>query len=127
MYFQTGQVILSQNGQMGSLLVFWPHSMFGQNHLSVKMLKTGIPLFRVWKSEEFKFPVSRPGDRAIPSGHPSLHCSIRPNDVSSRPDARQTSIIRPDPILYREVSVPACIRLDVSASRPDASQYLISF
>jgi hypothetical protein len=34
---------------------------------------------------------------------------------------------RPDPILYREVSVPACIRPDVSAARPDASQYSISF
>jgi hypothetical protein len=33
---------------------------------------------------------------------------------------------RPDPILYREVSMPACIRPDVSASRPNASQYSIS-
>jgi hypothetical protein len=34
---------------------------------------------------------------------------------------------RPDPILYREVSVPAFIRPDVSAAHPDASQYSISF
>jgi hypothetical protein len=34
---------------------------------------------------------------------------------------------RPNPILYREVYVPACIRPNVSAARPDASQYSISF
>jgi hypothetical protein len=31
---------------------------------------------------------------------------------------------RPDPPLYREASIPACIRSEVSAARPDASQYL---
>jgi len=40
---------------------------------------------------------------------------IRPNDV----------YFRPDPSLYREASVPACIRPDDSAARPDALQYLI--
>jgi hypothetical protein len=34
---------------------------------------------------------------------------------------------RPDPILYLEVSMPACIRPDGSAACPDASQYSISF
>jgi hypothetical protein len=29
----------------------------------------------------------------------------------------------PDPLLYREASVPACIRPDDSAARPDACQY----
>jgi hypothetical protein len=29
---------LSQNGQRGSSLVFWPHYVFGQNHLSIKIL-----------------------------------------------------------------------------------------
>jgi hypothetical protein len=46
-----------------------------------------------------KFLISRPDDRAIPSGRPSVHCSIRLDDVSSRPDTRQTSIIRPDDML----------------------------
>jgi len=78
MCFQTGQVIfLSQNGQRGSLLVFWPHSVFW----------TDFALRR------FQFPISRPDDRAIPSGRPSDHCSIRPDDVPYRPNARQTSII----------------------------------
>jgi hypothetical protein len=31
-----------------------------------------------------------------PSGRPSVYCSIRPDDVSFRPDIRQTSIICPD-------------------------------
>jgi hypothetical protein len=35
------------------LLVFWPYSVFGQNHLCVMMRQTGIPLFIV-KSEEFQ-------------------------------------------------------------------------
>jgi hypothetical protein len=113
---------LSQNGQRRSLLVFWPHSMFGQNHLSVKMLQTGIPLFRVCKSEEFMFPVSRPDDRAIPSGRPSVHCSIGPNDVSSRPDARQTSIIRPD-----KVFIPFGHFSSMSGRLPVLDQFLISF
>jgi hypothetical protein len=39
------------------LLVFWPHSVFGQNHLYVRILQTGIPLFRV-KSEEFQSSLS---------------------------------------------------------------------
>jgi hypothetical protein len=68
-----------------------------------------------------------PDNEIIPSGRPSVHYSIRSDDVSSRPDARQTSIIRPETILYREVFVPACIRPDVSAACPDASQYSISF
>jgi hypothetical protein len=38
MYFKTGQVIFVPEWPKGELLVFWPHSVFGQNHLSVKML-----------------------------------------------------------------------------------------
>jgi len=64
------------------------------------------------KSEEFKFPVSRPDDRAIPFGLPSVNRSSRPGDVP----------YHPDPILYREASVPACIRPDVLAARPDNLQ-----
>jgi hypothetical protein len=50
------------------------------------------------KIEEFKFPVSRPDNRAIPSGRPSVDCSIRLDDVPYRLDARQTNIIRPDDV-----------------------------
>jgi hypothetical protein len=41
-------------------------------------------------SQKNRFPVSRSDDRAILSGCPSVHCSIRPNDVPYRSNARQT-------------------------------------
>jgi len=56
----------------------------------------GIPLFRrvsedsACKSKNLRFPVSRLDDRAILSGRPFVHCSIHPNDVPYRLDARQT-------------------------------------
>jgi hypothetical protein len=46
------------------------------------------------------FPISRLDDQAIPSGHPSVNCSIHPDDVPYRPDARQPSIIRPDDVFF---------------------------
>jgi hypothetical protein len=86
------------------------------------------------KDRRFQIPCQPSGRRVIPSGRPSVHCSIRPDNVSYCPDARQTSIIRPDdvsfrpdPPLYREASVPACIRPDLSASHPDVHQGSISF
>jgi hypothetical protein len=69
------------------MLVFWPYSVFGQNHLCVKMRLIGIPLsewgqkIRPGSQKNFKFPVSRP------------------DDVSFRPDIRQTSIMCPDDVL----------------------------
>jgi hypothetical protein len=50
------------------------------------------------KSEEFKFPVSRPDDQAISSGRPSINSSNHPDDMPFRPDARQISIIRLDDV-----------------------------
>jgi len=61
-----------------------------------------------------------------PDAHLSTVSSVRTTYIPSGPP-RQISIIRPDPILYQEVFVPACIRPDVSAARPDASQYSINF
>jgi hypothetical protein len=79
--------------------------------------------------EDFSFPVSHPDDV---SSRPDIHLSIVPSvrmTCSPRPDARQTSIIRPDdvsfcldPPLYQEASVPACIRPDLSVARPDVHQ-----
>jgi hypothetical protein len=64
------------------LLVFWPHSVFGQNHLYVRMLQTGIPLFRV-KSEEFQSSLSAVRTMCHPVQtpiclllHPSGRCVI---------------------------------------------------
>jgi hypothetical protein len=102
---------------MGSLLVFWPYSFFGQNHLCVKDVVHRGSTFRVMsRSEEIQVPCQPSGRCVIPSGHPSVYCSILPNDVSSRPDARQSSIISPDDVFLpsglqtesRSFPVPAC-------------------
>jgi hypothetical protein len=104
----------------------WPHSVFGQNHLFVKMLfnrdSTIQKCFRcfctTFKTKDFRVPVSRPDD-----------VSSRPDDVPYRPDARQTKhhlsgrcAFPFGPSLFREATVPACIRTEVSTARPDSSQ-----
>jgi hypothetical protein len=79
------------------LVCNWPYSV-GQNHVFVKMPynrdSTIQKCFRRFctacKSEDFQFPVSRPEDRAIPSGRSSVHSSSRPDDVPYHSDARQT-------------------------------------
>jgi hypothetical protein len=56
----------------------------------------------------------RPDDEIFPSGRPSVHCSIRPDDVPYRLDSRQTKhhpsgwrAFSVRPLLYREATVPA--------------------
>jgi hypothetical protein len=70
---------------------------------------------------------SRPD--AYLSTDPSIRTTCHPVRTLDRPasSVRTKCLFRSDPILYREVSVPACIRPDVSAACPDASQYSISF
>jgi hypothetical protein len=82
-------------------------------------------------SQKNRFPVSRPTTchpvRTLicPLFHPTYHTVqvpdrssiIHPNDV----------YFRLEPSLYREASVPACIRPDDSAARPDDVEWLISF
>jgi hypothetical protein len=95
-------------------------------------------LFLPASQKNFKFPVSRPDDRAIPSGRPSVHCSICPEDVSSRPYARQTSIIHPDEVFIpsgpHTVSRSLCASLhpsgrfsSTSGRLPVLDQFVISF
>jgi hypothetical protein len=88
------------------VLVFWPHSVWTKSLMCKDVVNrdsTFQSIFRrlctAKKIEDFRFPVSRP------------------DDVSSRPD----------PPLYREASVPACIRPDLSTSRSDVHQWSISF
>jgi len=76
-------------------------------------------LCTVKKIEDFKFLVSRPDEG---SSRPDAHLSIIPSVRTmclSRPDDVS---FRPDPTLYREASIPSCIRPDISAARPDAHQ-----
>jgi hypothetical protein len=51
------------------------------------------------ESEEIQVPYQPSGRCVIPSGRPSVYCSIRPDDVSFHPDFRQTSIICLDDVL----------------------------
>jgi hypothetical protein len=49
----------------------------------------------IWK---LRASIQPSGRHVIPSGRPSIHYSIRSDDVSSLTDARQISIIRPDKV-----------------------------
>jgi len=93
--------------------------LFGQNHLYVKILfYKGFRYSEVFQKilqSENSVPCQPSEQRAIPSGRPNRPSIIRPDDVD----------FCPDPPLHREAYVPACIRPDVSAAHPDASQYSI--
>jgi hypothetical protein len=74
--------------------------------------------------------LANPDDRAVPSERPSVHCSISSDDVSFRPDTKQSSITRPNDVLLpsgpNTVSRSFCfslLRPDVSAARLDASLF----
>jgi hypothetical protein len=121
---------LSQNGQKGSLLVFWPHSVFGKNHLCVKILHRDSTIQKCFRVRRFSVPCLPSGRSSHPVRTPICHCSIRLDDVPYRPDSKQTkhhpsgrrvSPSRPSTVSRR--FYPACIRPDISAARPDASQY----
>jgi hypothetical protein len=63
---------------------------------------------------------------------PLLHSSWTTCHTVRTPDRpvssiRTTYFSRPNPTLYREASVPACIRPDLSASHPNVHQWSISF
>jgi hypothetical protein len=77
------------------------------------------------KREDFSFPVSRPDDV---SSHPDAHLSTVPSvrtTCSSWPDARQTSIIRPDDVSFQSgpytVSRSFCSSLHPSGHRSSPS------
>jgi len=107
----------------GEFVSFWPHSVFGQKYLFVKDASHGFNYSEVSQSKKISGSLS-----AVRT--PICHCSIRPDNVPYRPDARQTKHHlfrrRPFPSGPSTVSrrfYPACIRPDVSVARPDASQY----
>jgi hypothetical protein len=107
--------IVSSDVKVHILLVFWPHSVFGQNHLYVRMLETGIPLFRV-KLEEFQSSLSAVRTMCHPVRTPIcllFHPSGRRVFLSGRQtdkhhlSGRRVSSVR-TPTSYREAYVPAC-------------------
>jgi len=137
MYFQIGQVIFVPEwpkGEFVSILAsfcVWTKFLMCKDALNKDSTCQSIfrRLCTAKKIEDFRFPVSRLDDV---SSRPDVHLSTVPSirtTCSSRPDARQTRIIRPDdvsfrsdPPLYREGSVPACIRPNLLATRPEVHQ-----
>jgi hypothetical protein len=108
MYFQTGLVIFvpeCPNGEFVSILAsfcVWTKSLMCKD--AVNRDSTCQSIFRRLctekKIEDFRFPVSLPDDV---SSRLDTHLSTVPSvqtTYSSRPDARQTSIIRLDDISF---------------------------
>jgi hypothetical protein len=114
------------------MLVYdWPHSVWTKSLVCKDAVLQGIPLFRSVSEDSALLasqkiygslstvrmlicPLFHPSERrAIPSGCPDRPSIIRPDDVD----------FGPDPLLYREASVPTCICPDVSPACLDASQY----
>jgi hypothetical protein len=58
-------------------------------------------------SEDFRFPVNRPDDRAIPSGRPSDNCSIRPDAIQTKhhPSGRSAFPSRPSTVSRRSIQL----------------------
>jgi len=112
MYFQTGQVIF---------VLEWPKGEF------VSILAS----FCVWtKSLICKDAANRDSTVQSKVRRISKFPVSRPDDVSSRPDARLSSIIRPEDVLIPSGHFTvlrsffaSLLRPDVSAARPDAYQF----
>jgi hypothetical protein len=121
---------LSQNGQRGSLLVFWPHSVFGQKSLICKDAANRDSTVQSEVKRISKFPVSRPDDV---SSRPDVHLStipfVRTTCLSVRTSDRHTSSVwttcffRPDTYIVSRSFCVSLLRPDVSAARPDAYQF----
>jgi len=80
MYFQTGQVFLSYNGQKGSLLgCDWLHSVWTKSFVCKRCFLIGILLF-----------ISVSEDSTLFASQKSRFPASRPDDVSYRLDAKQT-------------------------------------
>jgi hypothetical protein len=135
MYFQTGQVIFVPEWpkwEFVSILAsfcVWTKSLKCKDAVnrdstiqSLQVRRNSSPLSAVWTIEP-----SRPDVHL--STVPYVRTMCHPVRTLDRPASsiRTKCSFRPDPILYREVSVPACIRPDVSAACPDAYQYSIGF
>jgi hypothetical protein len=134
MYFQTGQVIFVPEwpkGEFVSILAsfcVWKKSLKCKDAVNRDSTIQSLQVRRIQvpcqPSGRSSHPVRTP---ICPLCHPSGRCVYRPDlQDKSTSSIRTKCSFRPDPILYREVSVSACIRPDVSAARQDASQYSIS-
>jgi hypothetical protein len=112
-----------------------------QNHLYVKMLYQGFyysewcqKILHCLQVRRFRLPISHPDDvSSRPNAHLSTFPSVRttchtvwtPQQIKHHLSGRRAFLSGPS--LFWEATVPACISLDVSASRLDASQWSIRF
>jgi len=115
MYFQTGQVIFVPEWPKGefvsilALLCVWTKSLMCNDAVNRDSTFRVMTEDSACESEEFQVPC-QPSERCvIPSGRPSVYCSIRPDDVSFRPDTY---------IVSRRFCA-SFLHPDISAARPD--------
>jgi hypothetical protein len=105
MYFQISQVIFVPEWPKGefvsilALFCVWTKSLMCNDAVNRDSTFRVMSEDSAYESEEFQVPCQPSGRCVIPSGRPSVYCSIHPDDVSFRLDFRQTSIICPDNVL----------------------------
>jgi hypothetical protein len=112
------------------LLVFWPHSVFGQNHLYVRMLQNKDSTVQSEVRRISKFLVSRPDNvSSRPDVHLSTVPSVRTTCLSvwtldrQASSVRMTCFFRPNTFIVSRSFCASFLRSDVSTARPDAYQF----
>jgi hypothetical protein len=92
MYFQTGQVIFVPEWPKGefvsilALFYVWTKSLMCIDAVNRDSTFRVMSEDSACESEEFQVPCQPSGRCVIPSGRPSVYCSIRPDGVSFRPN-----------------------------------------
>jgi hypothetical protein len=105
------------------LLVFWPYSVFGQNHLCLNDVANRDSTFQSEVRRISKFPVSRPDAHlsTVPSVQRTCH-SVRTSDRQA-PPVWTTCFFCPDTYIVSRSFCANLLRPDVSPARPDAYQF----
>jgi len=135
MYFQTGQVIFVPEwpkGEFVSILAsfcVWTKSLKCKDAVNRDSTIQSLQVRRDSSSLSTVRTIEPSRLDAHLSSVSSVRTTCPPVRKVDRPasSVRMKCSFRQEPILYREVFVPACIRSDVSAACPDASQHSISF
>jgi len=99
---------LSQNGQMGSLIVFWPHSVFGQNHVKCKDVVNRDSTIQNLQVRRIQVPCQSSGRSSHPVRTPI--CPLfHPSGRHVIPSGRQTDQHHPSGRSAHSVRTPYCI------------------
>jgi hypothetical protein len=137
MYFETGQVIFVPEWPKGefvsilALFYVWTKSLMCNDAVNRDSTFRVMSEDSACKSEEFQAPCQPSGQCVIPSGRPSVYCSIlRTMCHSVWTSDRQASSVwmmcffRPDTYIVSRSFCASLLRPDVSTARPDAYQFL---